>query len=84
MNNILRDILCLLFILLLCAAAIFSCHGDDDINEIDIMNTVCDEGVKKISVINMRECYYHAVEINGETVKCDEEETNLLQPLRIK
>ena len=40
-------------------------------DEIDIMNTVCIDGKKYLSVVNGSKCFYHVMERNGVIVECN-------------
>lgn len=43
----------------------------DDHAEIDIMNTVCVEGILNFSIIDGYDCKYVPIKIKGEYVRCE-------------
>lgn len=53
--------------IILMTLMIISCNSENEIDETEIMNTVCIDGMKHISVMTKFECYYHSLNI-----KCGE------------
>lgn len=46
------------------------CGEEKEIDETDIMNTVCIDGFKNLSIFDGYQCYYHPVTIRGRKVEC--------------